>query len=109
MNSADHECSYQKGGHAPEGIEQEGVLLGIVVGRVREVPGEAARGSRVALAACGHHVSAAEMGARIGDLRDIVSAVAVVTLGRLGVPQPRNLAVVSIEICLRNFGVAAAA
>ena len=109
MCSADGEGHHQQAGHCPEDPEEEGVLAGVVVGRVRQVPGEAPRGARMALLARGHHVVATQVRARVGDRQDVVRTVAVVALRRLGVAEARDLAVIGLEVRLGDRLVAAAA
>src|SRR5208282_3018549 len=96
-------------GHAPEGVEQERVLFRVVVGSVRQVSGEAPGRARMALAAGSRYVRPAEVRAWIRHLKDVVSAMAVIALGRLRVPQLRDLAVIGIKIGLGDLVVAASA
>src|ERR1017187_143285 len=93
VGAGDYQRAYEKRGHAPEGVEEERILLRVVVGGVGEVSGELAVRAHVALAAGVDDVGAAKTGARVGDGQDVVRAVAVVTLGGLQVAQLRDLAV----------------
>ncbi len=61
------------------------------------------------LSAGGHHVGAAQVRAWIGDLLDVVRAVAVIALRGLGIAQLGNLAVIGVEVGFGNLLVAAAA
>lgn len=107
MNATDYERSQEQPGHSPEGVKDEGILFGVVVGGVRQVTGEAAGGTLVALTAGGRHVGPAEVRARIRHFEDVMGPVAVVALGRLGVPKLRDLSVIGIKIGLGDLLVAA--
>src|SRR3990170_2300713 len=109
VGPADHEGRHEQAGHAPEGPEQPGVLLRVVVRGVAQVAGEAATRARMAFLAGRDHVLAREVRARVGDPLDVVGAVAVVALGRLRVAELAHLAVVGVEVRLRDLAVAAAA
>src|SRR5574341_2401867 len=109
VGAADHERGHEQAGHAPKGPEQPRVLLRVVVRGVAQVAGEAAARARVALLTGRDDVLAREVRARVGDTLDVVSAVAVVALGRLGVAELAHLAVVGVEVGLRDLDVAAAA
>src|ERR1035438_4573949 len=109
MDAAHSKGADQQRRHSPERVVQEGKLLGIVMGGVGEISGEAPGRIRVALLAGGNHVGAAQVRPRIGDLLDVVGAVAVIALGGLGVSEFGNFPVVGIEIGLGNLSVAAPA
>ena len=63
----------------------------------------------MALLAGRDDVLAREVRAGVGDLLDVVGAVAVVALGRLGVAELADLAVVGVEVGLGDLAVAPAA
>src|SRR5208283_1227867 len=99
----------QQRGHAPEGEEQEWILLGIVVRGVRQVSGELAVRAGMALSTGFDDVVAAEPRALVVHWQNVVRAVAVVTLGGLEVTQFGNFPVESLEITVGDLAVAAAA
>src|SRR5208337_2840113 len=109
MNAADHERSHQQAGHSPEGVEDERILFGVVVGGVRQVTGKAPVRTLVALAAGGRHVGPAEVRARIRHLKDVMGSMAVVALGGFGIAKFRDLPVIGIKISLGDVLVAASA
>ena len=96
-------------GHAPEGPEEEWILLRVVVRGMRQVAGKTAGGVGMALLAGLDHVGAAQVRARIGHGHDVMRAVAVEALGGFGVTEARDLAVIGLEVSLGNFAVALAA
>ena len=109
VGPADHEGAHEEARHAPEGPVEPGVLLRVVVRGVAQVAREAAGGPGVALLAGLDHVLPREVRAGVGDPLDVVGAVAVVALGRLRVAELADLAVVGVEVGLRDLAVAAAA
>ena len=98
VRAGDHQRADQQRGHAPEGDEEERILLGIVVGGVSQIAGELAVRTGMALAAGGDDVVAAEMRARIVDRQNVVRAVTVVAFSGLQVTQLGDLAVERLEI-----------
>src|SRR5208282_717874 len=109
VNATDHECPQEQTGHAPEGVEHERIFLGVVVRGVGQITGEAPGRARMALLAGSCHVRAAKVGAWIRDPKHVVSAVAVIALGRFCVAKPRDLAVIGFKIGCGNPLVAASA
>ena len=103
MRAGDHQRADQQGGHAPEGDEQERILLRIVVGGVGQIAGELAVGAGMALAAGGDDVVPAQMRARIVDRQNVVRAMTVVTLGGLQVPQFGDFAMERLEVRLGDL------
>ncbi len=85
VNTSKHECPDQKPGHAPEGPEEQRVLLRVMMRGVREIPGEAACCPCMALLARCDNVFSAQMRAGIADRENVMRPVAIVTLGGLGV------------------------
>ena len=72
----------------PQKVQKsQGYFCRVVVRRVAQVAGEAARRARVALLAGLDHVLAREVRARVGHRQDVVRAVAVVALGGLRVAE----------------------
>lgn len=109
VHAADDKRHDQQRCHAPEGPEKKRILLRIVMGCVRQIPGKSAIRTGMALLARLHHILPAQVGARIGDRENIVRTMAVVALCRLGVPELRNLPVVRVEVGRRDCLVAPAA
>ena len=76
---------------------------------VRQVPGKAARRARMTFLAGRRHVGPAEVRAWIRHRKHVVSSVAVITLCRFRVPQPRNFPMIGIKIGFGDLRMAASA
>src|SRR5271157_1958314 len=89
VKAADHEGSEQKRSHAPEGPEEEGIFLRVVVRGMGEIAGKPAGCRGMTFLASRDHVGPAEVRPGIADTQNVVGAVAVITFRRLGVAQAR--------------------
>src|ERR1017187_4021495 len=109
VHAANHEGHQEQSGHAPEGIEEERVLSRIVMGGVGQVSGKAAGCARMGFPAGGRDLSPAKGRARVRYRHHIMGSMAVIALGRFGVPELRDLPVIGFKIGLGNLLVAASA
>src|SRR6266702_1723049 len=104
----DREGADQQRRHAPKGHKQVGILLWIMMRGVCQVSRKTAARAGMALLTGLHHVLPAQMRVRIIHIQNVVCAMTVVALGRLGVSQLRDLSVISLEVALRHIFVTAA-
>ena len=109
MDAADNKRHYQESGHTPECPEQPGILLRVVVRRMRQIPREASVRTAVALLTGGHHIVAAEARPRITNRKNVMCPMAIIALCRLGIAQLRNFAMVRVKVGLGNRLMAATA
>ena len=109
MDSTDQECGEKQCRHRPESPEQVWVLAWVVVRGMSEVSRKSPRGARVALLTRLNHVRAAQTRARICHRQNVMRAMAIVALRRLGIPESRDLPMEGIEVGAGKLLVAAAA
>lgn len=79
VQSKKAEYRNEKNRHCPECEMEDGVFLPVMVGGMREVPGEATVGIRMAFLTGAHNLVETDMGVRIIDLFDVVCAVTIRT------------------------------
>ncbi len=109
MHSAEEERTDQQRRHTPECPEQERIFLRIMVSRMGQISCKATRRSRMAFLARPDNILTTEVRTRIRNREDIVRAMAIIALCRLGISKLRHLAVISVEVSLRDRFVTAAA
>jgi hypothetical protein len=78
MDPAEDECPDQQYRHTPECVEEKGILLGIMMRRMREISRELSVRSFMALLTRFNDVGPAEMGSRIGYPLYVMGTMAVV-------------------------------
>ena len=102
MQEGEGQRAHQERGHSPEGPEQPGIAIAVMMCRVGQVAGKLTVRTIVALAAGFDDVVPAERRTGLRRRQDVVDAVAVVALGDAFAAQSRNLAVKRVE---EGFGL----